>query len=207
VAHLKVRSGLSAGAVVAVCVECRTPRLRHGAAGTLRQPGSADWAQTSDHRGGPETGDQGARALAPPPAGQRASGGSGGVAVRGTRRHRRQRELARDSLRAPSWSTTTHSVLSTTAQNRLWTLQSLAGVDHHCEALAAATNNNLVGVPPGHTRMAEWPAAAGEAEREKTTPPRRLAFVAAPPPRSYARCTGYSPQRDLSAHSEGEIWL
>jgi hypothetical protein len=44
----------------------------------------------------------------------------------------------------------------------------LAGVDH-CEALAAATNNNLVGVPPGRTRMAEWPAAAGEAEREKTT--------------------------------------
>jgi len=166
------------------------PACTHRTPGTLRQPGSPYWSQTSHHRGGPETGDQIARALAHPPDGQHTRVGGGGVAARGIRRHRRQRELALDSLRVPSWSTTAHG--------RLWTLQNLAGVDHRCDALAAATNNNLVGAPPGRTRMAEWPAAAGEAEREKTTPPRRLAVVAAPPPPPCVRCMGYSRQRPSS---------
>jgi hypothetical protein len=42
----------------------------------------------------------------------------------------------------------------------LWTSQSFAGIDFTSGALAAATNDNLVGDPTGRTRMADWSAAA-----------------------------------------------
>jgi hypothetical protein len=192
-AHAEVWAGRTAGAAAAVCVERRPPRGRSRLDGMLQSAGSPHWSQTSDRGSDQETGDQGARALAYPPGVQPAR--AGGVSARAIRRHRLTRELELDLLRAPSWSTTAHRTT--------WTLQSLAGVDR-CEAPAAATNNNLVGVPSGRTRMAEWPVAAGEAEREKTTPLRRLAVVAAPPPPRCARCTGYSREWGSSTNSEGE---
>lgn len=140
-----------------------------------------------------KTDDQGARALAHPPAGPRVRGCGGKVAARGIRQHRLKRELARDSLRVPSWSTPAHGRLSARS---LWTLQSLAGVDH-CEALAAATNNNLVGAPRGAHELQNG-ALTGAAARTKTTPLLRLAVGAAPPPPFHARCVGCSRQRTSS---------
>src|SRR5207245_647307 len=49
---------------------------------------------------------------------------------------------------------------------------------------------NLVGVPAGRTRMAEWPAAAGEAGRRRDHPtaaPGSMPGLAPPPP-PYVRC-------------------
>ena len=179
-AYAEVRTGLFARPAGAVCLERRPPRLRHRAPGTLRHPGSPYWSQTSAHRGGPETGDQGARTLAHPPVGQRAHASAGGVAAGAIRWHRLAQDFARDSLRAPSWSTTT--------QRNVWTLQSLAGGDH-CEALAAATNNNLVGVL---WDTHEWQNGLLQPVRRKERrPPHRGAWLgmAAPPPLPFVRCT------------------
>lgn len=138
------------GVLVRALLQCAWSAVRQGADPELKERFArlaAHWAQTSDRRGGSEAGDQGARALAPPPGVQRASVGGGDVAARAVRRQRLKRELEIDSLCGPSWSTP--------APPRAWTSQSLPGVDHG-EALAAATNNNLVGVAPAHTngRMA-----------------------------------------------------
>src|SRR5207342_2091239 len=115
--HTEVWARLSACDAAAVCVERRTPRLRHRAQGTLRPTGSPYRSQTSDRGGGQETGNQIARALAQPPVAQPASAGVGDVAAGVIRRHWLERDLELDSLRGPSWSTT--------ARRRWWTFQSL----------------------------------------------------------------------------------
>jgi hypothetical protein len=196
--HLEVWTSGCAGDVVAVRAERTAPRFGCRSAGT-QSTGTTDRSQTSNRRRGQTAGGAAASTLVGGGNEQRFVHFPDSIRNEELRLRQLTAELGLDSLRVASWSTT--------PQGSLWTSQSLAGVGLHDRALAAATNDDLVGVPAGRTRMVDSPVAAiGVTEKSKnSTPPRHLARNwAASPPHPFAQRSAYPKLRPSSVHSEGK---